>query len=479
MNFKVRSLAFVSVLFSVSAFAGVPVDDYTSTVPASSDVQNVTPADDSVSSTMPTAVTDSSKSASQMIVDSMNNTPVFPGKTIGDHFTLSGMLNFDAFYNSEKGYLTTEQAGASQTIDNGSDLALSLEGTAQIDAQANDWISAHLGVFYATQVQPVGISGTSYDAYNGGQDDYSLAPTRYYPYPYENAEGLSVEELYAKVGNANKAPVSISAGLKYLPFGRYNRYQPMPSLTQQLTELRDPAVEVEFVQTTGGLYASGYLLNGLSKIEGSSADVGLTNFGFTAGFARLDSPVRYSVAGYYLNNLSDVGNIAQFLSAQSGYHNRVGAWGADAMVGSGPFGLGVQYVSAIGHFNVADLAWQTSYASSVPTLEGASPSAFNIVGSYDFKFNHNYNSKLAVSYQRSDEAQTTMGASTSEAGAPAFTLPKERIEADYAIQVLADVHGLPDTVLGFEVNRDRAFSINNGGTGNIAYTAMVRLSVIV
>lgn len=406
----------------------------------------------------------SSAFQNQQLAAMTNSTGVSPTADWYNRIKVSGLLNLDVFaQNNDKSLyrtLTNGESQGSQSAFNVSTLALN------IDSQINSWVAAHVGLFYATDSQPVGISGVS------GQD--SISPTRYYQAgeaggANSNINGVDVDDAYVDIMDLSKAPIDVRLGRQYFGYGSYDRYAMMPTLTQQLTEIRGTGAELNFVHSSG-LHADAFGLRGLRRYKLNSAGDNyvaedgyqVRNFGGSIGYTSVISKIGFDVSAGYLYNMSDVGALAQAYS--DGYSARTGGWNVNGSLMTGPFKLGLQYVSSAS--KLKDL----EFASNENTFKGGNPSAGNVYGSYAFK-TAGYNSKLTVGYQWSKEAllrqKSGVSVSTSD-----FALPQNRVAAEY------DVNVLKNTMLGLEVNHDTAYSKSHGGTGASSTTGIARLSVL-
>jgi hypothetical protein len=281
--------------------------------------------------------------------------------------------------------------------------------------------------------------------------------------------GVAVDQAYVDIGNLAQSPFMLRVGKQYLPFGNYQLDAITPSLTQQLSETRGTAAQLAFVSDTG-LHAAVYTFKGLQSRNTPEPDdhteanhpYNINNAGASLGYTNLTHKIGFDLGAGYLYNMANVGTISQYIDT---YKNRVGGLAAHATMMTGPFTLGVKYVSAIGKFSSQDLA----YIHSTTVLEGASPSAGNITGSLAFK-TYGYDSKLTGSYQWSKQAynpHTGEGETTAD-----FALPENRWSAEY------DINVLENTMLGLEFRHDSAYGNDNKGSGKDSNTGTLRLSVL-
>jgi hypothetical protein len=411
---------------------------------------------------------------SQQLYAMTNDTGVLPMVNWYNHIGLSGLLNLDVFTQKNDKYLGLTAVNNTQgtlSAFNVSTLALNL------DSQINNWVAAHVGLFYATSAQPNGISGA-----NG----VSTTATRYYEAAEAggangNINGVDVDDAYVDIMDLNKAPVDVRIGRQYFGYGSYDRYAMMPTLTQQLTEIRGTGLQFAYLGASG-LHADAFALRGIQggKFNPNGSAVALNdgnqirNFGGTIGYTSVISKIGFDVSAGYLYNIDDVGAIAQHYSTANGFSSRSGAWNANAAMMMGPFKLGLQYAATLA--KMKDFSWnETSTAAGARlTSSNPSPNAGNVYASYAFK-TAGYNSKLTGGYQWSSDALMQAGSITNSGtvgAATAFSLPESRVAAEY------DVNVLQNTMVGLEVNYDSAYSKAHGGTGVNSLTGIGRISVL-
>ena len=233
---------------------------------------------------------------------------------VGKRITISGLINADLRYQTKPKFKNKKSAK----------LALA-QTKLNIDVLANDWISGHVGVFFA------------------GRPEY------YYPNAVTSTN-VDLDEVYATIANLKKSPFYFRVGRQYLPFGEYHRYPVLKSLTQSLSETRATALQLGFVHQSG-MYAAIYIFNGSAKRMHKKRS--MNNHGLVFGFARRNKPVNFDISIDYLNNMADVGAIRENLMV-SRYTRRIGAFGVNGSINSGPFDFEVHYVSALRTFSPND-----------------------------------------------------------------------------------------------------------------------------
>lgn len=343
-----------------------------------------------------------------------------------DMFHLGGLLNLDAFDETKPEF---GKNGQSRRDD------LSIATTKlNIDADVNDWVNGHVGLFY------------------------SDTDSRYYRANDVSTDGIRVDEAYAKIANFNTSPFYLQAGQQYLPFGHYDLYPITKTLTQELSETRDVSGVVGFVDKSG-FSGSLYTLDGLKRTNHSNHD-SLSNYGAALDFSDLNHVVTYDVGLDYLNNMIDVGEIS-FNLANSTYVRRVGAIAAYGEVAQGPFSFGVDYVTALTRFSTTDLSWQPRLG----TTKGAQPRAGTVETSYAFPI-AGHDSKLTASYQLTRQAHNVNGATN------ALNLPKYRYSLACGSMILKN------TIVAVEYRRDKDYPPQNGGTNSFDNALILRLTLL-
>jgi len=302
-----------------------------------------------------------------------------------------------------------------------------------IQATVNKWIQAKLGLFYASN--------------------------REYYYPAANSRnGIRVEDAYVDIYNFQYSPLYLRLGQQYLPFGRYHRYPITRTLTQQLSEIREPALQFGFVDVTG-FYGSFFVLSGIPKVNHSSRT--LSNGGATLGYENYKHPLGVNVGIDYLNNMADIGAI-EYNLISSHYYERVGALSLHADIAAGPFSFGGRYVTALRNFSPSDFTYQRSFGIT----RGAKPNAALVSAGYQFK-TLKRDSKVELSYQWTHEAYNV-----STQTADPLKLPRTRISVSYGVNILKY------TVLEFQYDRDHDYSTRHGGTNAFNNIATLRLTVL-
>lgn len=323
-----------------------------------------------------------------------------------------------------------------------------------VAASVNDWTKAFASISYNT---------ASINDPNGGLDAPLVAE---YSAGYSNnvvsggTNYIQIEQAYATFGNFDVTPFFLQVGKQFQDFSRYEIHPITRSLTQVMSETLATSIE-------GGFIANGF--NGsLFAFDDPLAKVGqtnnTTNYGVALGYNQPSDQLGWDIGGAYLYNMIGVNDIAymvnQFNSSVAGngggYNTRVGgtAWYAD--VNSGPFVLGARYTTALQRFNMTDLPKDGDPAVATSTT-GAKPWAAGIQAGYGFDA-WGKDQNIYLGYQASGEAAGLL-------------IPEDRWVLGYGIDLFGK-----NTSVGAEWDRDLAYSVSNGGTGNNTNLVSLRVA---
>jgi hypothetical protein len=357
-----------------------------------------------------------------------------------------GYLAVDAFGQSDENYL-----GASSNTSQNSQSGVALSAAAlNVADQINNWIGADLNLFAANGPVPVGYSGEAY----GTSSDAYKTQTRYYTGSTVRS-GVDIDEAYIDVANFAQSPVALRAGQFYLPYGQYDRYAIAPTLTQQMTEIREDALEVAYVNTNG-LHGSVYGFKGIPVKTNDNANTLGASLGYTTS---VTSNLGVDLGAGYISNVLNIGSVADVANDHSisKVNKTVGGWDAYVTGMSGPFSLGLQYTAFGTNIHTGDLTKSST--------NEAKPDAGTITGTYASTV-QGYATKLTADYGWTDNVLLYNASNVYT------SLPKNRVGAEY------DVNVLTNTMVSAEVHYDKAYNTNEGGTGNHSLTGTVRLAVM-
>ncbi|OGT69129.1 MAG: hypothetical protein A3I12_07315 [Gammaproteobacteria bacterium RIFCSPLOWO2_02_FULL_38_11] len=327
-----------------------------------------------------------------------------------------------------------------------------------VDATVSDYTKAHLDFAY---------------------NSYPINQT----HQYQVAQPL-LNEGYVILGNFNKYPYYLMAGVENVQFGEYDVYPMVYSFTQLLSQTKANAATAGFVDCGTGFNAAIFGFQGIpgqaSKVTGITPHH-LNNYGAKVGLKNSYDNWGYNIDVDYLNNMADVnyvqttggsnlnlgGPVYQSTTvtgslAANGYHNRVGGIAVDADLFGGPFDAKLRYVQTLERFSNLDVQY---YKNSTLQTYGAEPWAAGLDLGYSF-LTMQHQSRVGLSYQQSGEA----------AGVGAFGIPQYRYEGQYMVNISRF------TDLGFDLYYDSDYAGNQLGTtafGNHhnATTGLIRLGV--
>ena len=377
----------------------------------------------------------------------MGALPVQPAPIMNDWYnriTLDGMINFDtAWGNRSKGYAGENVRRVSLN-----------NAQINLNANVNDWTKAFIAIAFddtsgvlsgaSTAANPLGVT------------------TRPKPGKYENIKGsefgANFEQAFFTIGNMDELPVYVRLGKQFLPFGKYVPHEIVRSMTNVLSETLRTSALVGF-ETRMGLAGSIYAFD--NPLTQSSNSHTKTNYGGTISFAMPSDALGFDVGAGYMYDFTGVQDVGYAVSLYNGtaattntYANRVSAGSLYGDVNSGPFSLGVRYVTALQHFAAADLPTK----GVVPAgISGAKPWAVDVDGMYKFNC-WDRNQNVYLGYQGSQNAVN-------------LYLPKNRYVAGY------DVEMWKNTDLGLEFNHDTDYSVSDGGTNNGSNQLYLRVGV--
>lgn len=330
-------------------------------------------------------------------------------------------------------------------------------------ATINEWAKAFASISYNTatinadgQADSSGIYGTS---------EYSAAYSNNVAGNRTNA--LQLEQAYATLGNFDISPIYVEVGKQFQDFSRYEIHAITRSLTQVMSETLATSLKVGLI-TPMGFHGSLYVFDDpLTKVNRSARS---TNYGASIGFNQPGQQLGFGLGAAYLYNMIGVNdvafNVVNFEPVGiNAYQTRVGAVALYGDVNSGPFSLSGRYTTALQRFNVndlpqngvADFTGRVITGKPRGTAAGAKPWAAGIQVDYGFE-GWCKNQNVYLGYQTSRQA----------AG---LKLPKNRWLVGYGIE------WWKNTNLAVEWDRDLAYNVASGGTGNNTNLVSLRSSV--
>lgn len=264
-----------------------------------------------------------------------------------------------------------------------------------------------------------------------------------------------VDQAYVTLGDESRYPIFAQFGKQYLPFGQYDINPVVKSLSQILTETNATDAQVGFV-VPEGLYGSAYAFQNAVNSDGSDG-VDPYNGGVVLGFKKSNDQMVFDAGVGYMNNMSGVDAISNYIDQGvpvEGYGSAVAAVSPYASFQTGPFGINVDYVTALSYFDKTALPYELN------SDNGAKPSAIDMQASYAFN-RYDMNHVLFLGYQLSNQAS-------------ALDIPKKRYDVGY------NVYPLKNVLVGLEVTRDTNYSgdvVGNTADGADYFTYNARVGI--
>ena len=254
---------------------------------------------------------------------------------------------------------------------------------------------------------------------------------------------IYLKKAFLTLGNLQRAPVYMTLGETYVPFGRYASAMVSSPLTLSLARTHERAVILGYSQPHGlGLNAQVFAFRGNTTNNGDDIKTG----GVNVDYVHSGNGINAEIGASYMNNFAETdgmqgngvfGGIDNAdVTANSQMGRRVGGVDVHAKASMANFAVIAEYVSATRRFDSANLKFNGV---------GAKPSALNVELGYNFKV-ANYASNFAVGYGQTKEAM-------------ALGLAKKRYIATFNTSLF------DHTVQSLEFSRNRNY--NTGDTGEV------------
>ncbi len=351
-----------------------------------------------------------------------------------NRISVSGQFDLDAYMSAKNNYRFQNNGGNTNAIE----LA---NANLFVDAQINDWVKAHVGLHFDSNVERDGLENVQEAVYG-------------------HLRASWLDEAYVTIANFAQSPAYLRVGREYVPFGSYDAHALTPSLTQMLTQTHATALQAGVVMANG-FNASAYTFNGTDLDKNQAKNRRINNFGLNVGYTNSYNDVSYKASLGYIYNMADVSYIAA--GTRDSVNHVVGGISVDGSVKSGPFDANVHYVTALKSFDVNDVNHFTGN-----DVVGAKPSAWGVDAGYSFAV-AGHDSRLGLGYQRSSQA-SNLGPESDEVTFANYGMPKQRYVAQY------DINVWKNTDLGLQVYHDRNYS-DMWSNGNKNTTGLVSLTV--
>ena len=260
----------------------------------------------------------------------------------------------------------------------------------------------------------------------------------------DGSDNITLDEAFATLGNTEKFPMYLQAGRWAMPFGGFDTDMSTDPLTKTLGETKESSVLVGVAYE--GFVAEGYLYNGDTQQAGEGDHI--DQFGLNLGYEGETQGVAYAFGGGYISNIADSDGLTDKMTTATAIDDYVGGGELHASVGFSGVTLRAGYMTALDDFNSADFAFNG---------KDASPAAWNLEAAYTTPI-MGRDVTFAATYQGSDEAL-------------ALELPETRIGAAVTVNVMEHA------AVTAEYIHDDDYGTSDGGTGNDAHTATVKLAV--
>ncbi|MEG3638207.1 LbtU family siderophore porin [Magnetococcus sp. PR-3] len=268
-------------------------------------------------------------------------------------------------------------------------------------------------------------------------------------YEHDGSTAFNVDTATVTVGNMDKFPVTLTMGKMTLPFGSYASSAIADPLTKELGEIGDTAAVVNFEMR--GFTADFYLFNGDSQKNGDTNAI--DQFGGNVGYSHTGKTYTASMGLHFVNSVENSGGISTAISAIDSMTDMAdysSAWGVNASVTWRNLTFLGEYVQLLdpiassttdtdwNNTNLRPSAWHGEISYSMPILDKQT--------------------NFAISYSGSDASK-------------AVGLVSRRL----ALHANVDV--IDNTTVQMEWSRDFDYEATEGGSGNDADTATLRLKV--
>ena len=242
-----------------------------------------------------------------------------------DRISLSGGINVQTAF-SDKSSPTSFTGPGNQTFN---------LNTAYLNFNAllTDWMRSFVSLTY----EPSGVTTTTGGAFTGPE----------------------IEQAYLQFSKSKDSHYHLDLGKQYLPFGVYNRYPVVNSLTQSLAELNKVGAVggITYNPFFGSLYI--YSQQGTLSGFGSTARDQLLNGGAEIGAIQVSNKFGYEASLGYTNNMAETRFIYGVIKATT---QVVPALAGHVSFNIYRLGFVSNVITALHHFTVNDITYNRSFA---------------------------------------------------------------------------------------------------------------------
>lgn len=256
----------------------------------------------------------------------------------GDRISLSGGANVQtAFSDNYTPTSFTVPAKSNQTFD------LNV-AYLNFNALLTSWMRSYLSLSY----EPNGVTTTTGGAFTGPE----------------------VEQAYVQFAKDRNQHFHLDVGKQYLPFGVYQRYPIVDSLTQSLAEINKVAAVAGI--NYNPFFASAYIFNMQGTLDGfgSTARDELMNGGAEVGLLKVSDKFGYEASFGFLNNMAETRFIYGIIKATN---KSVDAFAGHFSCNYHHLGLITNTIFAGDAFSSQDITYNG---------KGAKPSAYEVELNY-------------------------------------------------------------------------------------------------
>lgn len=344
-----------------------------------------------------------------------------------------------------------------------------------IDTALNNWVTGHFDLAYVNASQAA-------RTYSASNVDWGSV--------YRPAAGLRVNQAYLLFANPAVSPVYVQVGRVNHPFGDYDPFPLIPSLTQLISEIRTGGIVVGAVLENGFYGSVQWTMseqsmenrNGYEALQnvGNNKD---RNYGAKLGFRTIYDNVYLHANASYIADIRDADYLLEaehFVNAEvrtiSPYYNSPyfrNTWGrmhrAAGLSLHGEadylgYGVTINFVKALSDLN------------QDPAVKNTKLFAWDITAHAKFDV-HGCPAKATISYQAADNTDVieTFVKDVDGEGAPPAKrglgnlLPRDRFTLGYQMSIMPSVN------VAFEWSHDRDFRESEKGTDDVSNLAVVRL----
>ncbi|MDH3347621.1 MAG: LbtU family siderophore porin [Desulfobulbaceae bacterium] len=281
---------------------------------------------------------------------------------------------------------------------NSSDITLSTMELA-IEAQVNEWVSGEIVLLWEEgDTEPVDLDGAT-----------------------------------ITIGNTEKAPLYLTAGLMTVPFGVYETNMISDPATLEMGETGDSAILVGL--EANGLYASAYTFNGDMDKVGDDDEINV--FGASVGYAMESDSMNLNIGADYISNLANSDGLADAIG-DADLLDEIGGMAAHVILGLGDFTCIAEHVSS-------------------DDIMGSSPNATHLEAALTTEMIGN-ETVLAATYQITSEAAV-------------LGLPETR----YGVAVSMGI--MDNTSVTVEYINNEDYATEDDGSGESADQATAKLAI--